>query len=255
MLSLFIKKQDPVEITTVDDGLKLSLKSYSDSTRIYWWFEEVEASLQFFIRRFLPVGGNMLDVGSASGIIGLLAARLKGAQVKLVEANPVLIDLLTETLKLNPKLAPLCQLIGQPCALSGSDERFKDSPGITIERIIQDSGWNRVHLLKVDVDGPDFDVLRSAGSYLRPDFIEAIFIETEVARPEDIISIAKLGYVPYTSKRTHLPNLRRLWINQTERTHYQPLDLDALTEKNVPANVLYVDEKGPLHQHLSRWCS
>jgi len=252
-LACLFQQDQPLAITTVE-GLKLSLKSYKYSTRIFWWFEEVEPPLQFYIRRFLPSGARVLDVGASSGIIGLLAARLKGAQVKLVEANPDTIATLKETLNLNPELSSLCQLIGQPCALGPNDPRYQDSPGISIEQIIRDAGWNHVDLLKVDVDGPDFDVLRSAGSCLRPSCIDAIFIETETAQPEDIIEVARLGYVPFGTKRTHLPELRRLWINQTERTYYHAVDLNALTSKNVPSNVLFVDEKGPLHQHLRRWC-
>jgi FkbM family methyltransferase len=252
-LARLFRQDRTCDIPTVD-GLKLHLPNYRGHKRIFWWFEEVEAALQFYIRRFLPVGAHVIDVGAASGIIGLLAARLKGAEVKMVEAYPQAISDLQETLRLNPGIAPLCRLYGQPCALGPFDPRF-ESPGITIEQIIRDAGWSHVDLLKVDVDGPDFEVLSSAGPWLRPDRIEAIYIETEIATPADIRKLAGLGYAPYATKRTHLPDLRRLWINQTERHHYHALDLEALTQQNVPSNVLFLARDGALERHFRRWCA
>lgn len=250
--SRFFDKDESIVISTVE-GLKLHLDNYKDNVRLFWWFEEVEAALQFYVRHFLPVGGRMLDVGASSGVIGLLAARLKGAQVKLVEANLKGVATLKKTLELNPELAPLIQLYGQPCALGPVDSRFSNQAGITIEKIIQDAGWDHVDLLKVDVDGPDFDVLRSAGAFLRRDFIHSIFIETEIADPGEIRKIAALGYIPYGTRKTHLAELRKLGINQTERTHFSSVDLAGLTKKNLPANILFVSEISPLNEHLRRW--
>ncbi len=253
-LTRFFCQDTPCVISTIGE-LKLYLRAYRYDARIFWWFEEQEPALQYYIRRLLPVGARFLDVGAAHGIIGLLAARVKGAQVKMVEANPVTVALLEETLRLNPEIADLCELIGQPCALGPSDARYPEKPGVTIEKIIRDAGWDHLEFLKVDVDGPDFDVLSSAGACLRPDFIEAIYIETEIAQPADIVRVAELGYAPYATKRTHLPELRRLGTNQTERTHFAALDLDALTGENVPANVLFLDRKSRLNEHMRRWCA
>jgi hypothetical protein len=250
-LARLFPKDQPCDITMVD-GLRLHLSNYEKNTRIFWWFEEVEPGLQFYIRRFVPAGGRVIDVGAHSGIIGLLAARLKGAEVRLVEVDVPLLAMLRETLRLNPEVASLCQLIARPCALSIPE--YLGNPTITLEQIIREAGWTHVDLLKIDVDGTDFDALASAGPYLRSDFIEAIYIETEAAPPERIHELAARGYMPYGTKRTYLHDLRRLWVNQTERHHYQALDLKSLTPQNVPSNVLFLAEASPINRHFRQWC-
>jgi len=252
-LARLFAQDEPCIITTVE-GLRLALPDYRRNTRIFWWFEEIEPPLQFYVRRFLPASGHVIDVGANSGIIGLLAARLKSAQVKLIEVDGPLVATLEQTLQLNPEIAPFCEIIAQPCATKKGNEQFPDKTGVTLEQILDQARWPRLDLLKIDVDGADFDALASAGPYLRPDFIEAIYIETEYSLPDDILKTIDLGYVAYGSKRTFLPDLKRLGINQTERYHFQRLDLSALAKDNVPANTLFLAPHSAVNEHFARWC-
>jgi hypothetical protein len=252
-LAALFPQDEPCVITTVD-GLRLALPDYRRNTRIFWWFEEIEPSLQFYIRRFVPAGGHVIDVGANSGIIGLLAARLKSAQVKLIEIDGPLLRTLAETLALNPEAAALSEVIARPCATAATAARFPELRGITLEEVIDQARWPRVDLLKIDVDGTDFDALASAGRYLRPDFLEAIYIETETSRPDDIRRTIDLGYAAYAAQRTFLPDLKRLGVNQTERYHFQALDLGALAGDNVPSNTLFLARTSAVNEHFARWC-
>jgi len=48
---------------------------------------------------------------------------------------------------------------------------------VRLDSIIEELGIDRLDLLKVDTQGTDERVIRSAGRYLRPDFIGAILVE------------------------------------------------------------------------------
>jgi hypothetical protein len=243
-------QDEPCIVTTVD-GLQLVLPDYRRNARLFWSFEESEPALQFYVRRFVPTGGRVIEVDAASGIIGLLAARLKGAHVKLLEVDATLLATLEATLQLNPETASLCELIARPCATTASS-RQSIPPGITLEEIIDDVRWPSVDLVRIG--GTGFDALASAGRFLRPDFVEAIYIETANAEPSDILKIIDLGYAAYETKRESMADLRKLGVNQTERHHYHPLDLSALAKAAMPANTLFLGQQSPVNQHFMRWC-
>jgi hypothetical protein len=243
---------EPIDPIDVMPGLRLVRDGFSRNARIFWWFEEVEAPLQYFLTHYLPFEGRMIDCGAASGLMGLLAARRRNCQAVFIEADRQVARQLNDTVAANERLAGLCTVLERACALE-SDRRFMDVQTVTLERVIDDMGWQQVDLLKIDVDGPDYDVLRSAGRHLRPEVVRAVFIELPPTHLEGFTMLQALGYRPFAARKTHLPALRRKWLSLCESDCFAAL-AGPVRGPTKCENVLWLAPDLPATRHLEKWC-
>jgi hypothetical protein len=242
---------EPIEIVP---GLQLALEGLRNNSRVFWWYEEIEAPLQYFLVHYLPFEGLMIDCGAATGLIGLLAARRKSCRVVMIEANQRVAEQLRITLEINPHLAPLCDLIAKPCALE-RDTRFDGMECVTLADVIKGHLEERgpVDFLKIDVDGPDVEVLKSSGEYLRRDFLRAVFIEIPPSHEEGFEIMQSRGYRAFAARKTHLPDLRRRGFSLVERDCFVRLE-GPVKEVSPCENILWLDPDLPAFHHLNKWC-
>ncbi|MDZ4742738.1 MAG: FkbM family methyltransferase [Verrucomicrobiota bacterium] len=244
----FPDKLSPLEI---HPGLNLHLDYFRHNERVFWSYEEIEAPLQFYIDHYLPLNANFIDCGAHTGLIGFLASRRKNAHVVLIEARQEVCDILQQSLDGNPALAKHCQLIRKPCALN-TDDRFSGSDCITLKAVIE-SFQGRIDFLKVDVDGPDFEVLSSAGDKLTPDQVTAIFIEIPPSNEESIQFLRNKGYKAFVSRRMVMKEIKSLYRPLIERDCFARLIIPH-PHKTRSENILFLADGHPLEKFLSEWC-
>src|SRR3990167_4530307 len=69
-----------------ENGLWMDLDlEQSNQEFIFWFYEELESSLQWAIKTLLPVGGTFVDCGANAGLMGLLAIHHRKAKTVFVE--------------------------------------------------------------------------------------------------------------------------------------------------------------------------
>ena len=225
----------PQEVVEVAPGLKLALdlrKNIQESA--FWFFEEVEPALQWTIKHLLPVGGVFIDVGANIGLMGLLAAYYRNARVMFVEPHPRLAQSLWENIALNAyagsaimhqlaasNIAGEVVLHGHPTndgghsidPPSGATETFR-VPARRLADLLNEEAMTFVDLLKVDVEGYDFEVLDGLGLMLDPCHVGMIFVEME---HRDVFNmkvwniLMERGYAPFGPiGALHIDQLHRL---------------------------------------------
>lgn len=150
------------------------------------------------LKRILPVGGTMVDVGANVGNFALEGASAVGPQGRVIafEPHPRVFRFLSENLKLNPSL----KITATQTAVSDhkgqsimEDGRRDDMNALTESRSAANSGVpsvtvptitldealaeepGKIDLLKIDVEGAEMHVLRGAGKTLERS--EALMIE------------------------------------------------------------------------------
>lgn len=250
LLSVFL----PQQIGAIDivPGLRLFLATYQQSGRIFWWFEEIEAALQFYIAHFLPSEGRVIDVGAQSGLLGMWAARHKSCEAILIEADAEAQGCIERSLHLNPGLRGLCTLVKAACS-DVFDPRFPDQENVRLDSLLEERGWDHVDLIKIDTDGHEHQVLRSLGHCLRSDAIDAVFIEMSGKERQLFAVLETSGFVAYGVRRTRLPDLRSLGRNEVEGYWFSRVN-GPLTHGSPFENFLWVADGGRVHRHLERWC-
>lgn len=250
ILSLFLCQEvGPIDIVP---GLKLHVTSYRREGRLFWWFEEIEAALQFYVARFLSCEGNVVDVGANSGLLGLWAARHKSCQVVLIDASDRAQAWIEKTLTLNPMLWELCTLVKAACSDS-HDPRFPDQRVIRLDQLFREKGWDHVDLIKIDTDGHEYEVLRSLGTRLSSAHIDAFYIEMSGKETHMFDVLKRSGFAAYGVRRTHLPELRKLGRNEVERYWFYRVD-EPIVDSSPFENFLWVAAGGHTRKHLERWC-
>jgi len=250
LFSVFLRDAiGPIEIV---QGLTLHISSYRESGRIFWWFEEIEAALQFYIAHYVPVCGRVVDVGASAGILGLWAARHKSCQVVLIEALPSVQDALEETLRLNPRLQEFCSLVRAACS-DDADPRHPDQPAVRLDALLEARGWDHVDLIKIDTDGHEIEVLRSLGARLNSGDVDALFVEMTGRERQLFDLLTGRGFRPYGVRRTNLSELRALGRNEIEGYWFRRID-GPLDEHSPFENFLWVAEGCAMRRHLDRWC-
>ena len=116
----------------------------------FWGFDERELLKTF--RRLIPSAKSLVDVGANDGYYTMAFLRSAAERVVACEPGPVM-DQLIENAKANGY---------QPDARFIIERRLvgRDDDGVTIAELI--AGLPRPTLLKVDIDGGEFDLLQSA---------------------------------------------------------------------------------------------
>jgi FkbM family methyltransferase len=165
-------------------------KDHSFTIAICPALDAFEPDLRAFLEQVLRPGDVFLDCGSNIGYFSVLAWKLvgPGGRVISIEANPVTFELLKRNLAANG--------FGEPvhCALSttgGEVELFVPLEGDaysslkigglvkadgvhtykvkakTVDQVVSDADLKRVDFIKIDVEGADLEVLRSAVETIR----------------------------------------------------------------------------------------
>jgi len=139
----------------------------------------------------LAPDANVIDVGANIGVTAVMCSRAVGnGKVVAIEPSPVAYRDLTQSLRASG--AENCEAI-RACVgreegsvpfqeanfLGGFMARMRgsrtiDVPLMTLDKIVEDRGWSRLDLVKIDVDGPELDVLaggRKTFKRLRPKIV------------------------------------------------------------------------------------
>jgi hypothetical protein len=135
------------------------------------WFGFFESELAPFVRASCVQGAACADVGSYNGYYALLFAKLGATRVRAYDPNPAAVERIRRNLALNPKLAGAIE----------SREASVGAEGVTLDGDLAD--WERVDLLKIDVEGAELDVLRGAARLLA-DSRPRVIVETHSAELE-----------------------------------------------------------------------
>jgi predicted RNA methylase len=136
-----------------------------------------ERPLASHIRRFCRPGVRCWDVGAGDGYYALIFAKLTGAAVLAVEADPALCRKLEDVCEANGAAVEVRQgIVGLDLSLDG----LRDS---------------RVGLLKIDIEGAELEALNGAAEILERDGPK-IIVETHSAELETGCSelLRRAGY-------------------------------------------------------------
>lgn len=178
----------------------------------------------------------VVDVGAYLGDFGLYAAAC-GCQVYIFEVQPDMVDVIKLSIVANKFPSTRVRIINKAVSNkpSGSTLKFLIADGsttaqngsLTVETIrLDDVQWpieSKILLLKIDVEGFELDVLRSAENLFRQKRIEHLIFEytafwTDRAVQKDLL--------PYVEKTLHADKLYAL--HRTEYEVYGPLTQEML---------------------------
>lgn len=149
----------------------------------------IENGLCRLILQECKPGGVALDVGANYGFVSLVMAHAVGpaGQVHSFEADPVIYRAFVANLESN-SLADRCAAVhGFVGDIAQPPER------VTIDQYVADTGVERVDFLKIDVDGPDLEVLLGARRTLER-FHPVIAIEMTGEQARIVELLHELGY-------------------------------------------------------------
>ncbi|CAF0795604.1 unnamed protein product [Adineta ricciae] len=180
----------------------------------------------------------VVDVGAYLGDFGLYAAAC-GCQVYLFEVQPDMIDLIQTSINVNDFPSSRVQLVHKAVTdlPSNSNLTFSIAGGSTtaangtlsVSTIrLDDIQWplnSKIFLLKIDVEGFELHVLRSAQNLFRNQRIQHVIFEytafwTDRAAQKEVL--------PYVDKKLGAKNFYVL--HRTRKDVYGPLDRDKFDE-------------------------
>lgn len=128
-----------------------------------YWLGLYESELTSWLRRFCRIGTRCVDVGALNAYHALTFAKLTREQVLSYEPDSQAVERSRRNLALNPTLARLIEVravaIG---ARPGPGVVTLDAELLPLTRRAQQAAW----MLKIDVDGPELDVLTGAADFL-----------------------------------------------------------------------------------------
>lgn len=136
-------------------GLRMGIDFHRGETSLYLGLYEIE--LNSHLRRIARPGYRSFDIGAQYGYDALLLARLTGAAVVSVEADPTLVPEITESVARNSGLAPITVVAGFVCAQDAGDHVSIDE--LASKHFVPD-------LIKMDIEGGEFDALEGASGVL-----------------------------------------------------------------------------------------
>jgi len=172
------------------------------------------------LRHFLNPGMTFVDVGANVGQFSLLAARAVGAsgRVLSIEPAPETAALLRRSAELNAyrhlevieravsdaagratlHLAAGCGMHSLCEGAKGRDHGEVSVPVLPLDDLLAERDVDRVHAIKIDVEGLEMSVLRGGEGTLRDNPGLVLFIDVHVSMGRDAREVAaylsKLGY-------------------------------------------------------------
>jgi hypothetical protein len=181
-----------------------------------YWLGLYEYELAPWLHRLCNAGTRCVDVGGYNAYHGLMFAKLSQQRVLSYEPDPEGVARSRRNMALNPTLAPLIDL--RPVAVGarpdGQTVTLDAELLPTAQRARPGTSW----LLKVDVEGAEFEVLTGAAGFLaavRPHVV----VETHSAGLEAACGDALLaaGYSPRVVTQRRLLRQDRSWPPGTPR--------------------------------------
>lgn len=179
-----------------------------------------QPALTAFLKRHTPPGGIALDVGANLGFYTLQFARWVGPQgrVAAFEANPALVTRIRGDLAANgfdhvaviadpvhARIEPVSFYIAPNAGKSSIHARQVSAPvqtiactATTIDATAAAQGWERLDIIKIDIEGNDCNALLGARDTLAR-FLPVIVFEYWYSTPPDVAEPAfalldRLGY-------------------------------------------------------------
>ncbi len=205
-------------------GLKLSLDmTKGNQNAIFWHDGDVDVRLYWAVRELLPVGGTFIDCGANCGLMGLLARQYRQANVIFFEPHPRLAETIRTNIQLN-SFDPGCEVVEAAVSdaageltfyehstsdgshsvhqdwgqeLPGAMNALGKVPCVTLQDFIEKRKLAKIDFLKIDTEGNDYAVLKGMGEYLRPAFVDIVYVE--MSREQAAMSqlLASRGYVGF----------------------------------------------------------
>lgn len=168
-----------------------------------------EYEISDYVRQFCRLGRRCWDVGGADGYYALLFSKLTGAPVITFEADPDACAALARMCAENPGIGERVE-IRQAWVTDASDGNGR----VSLDDFATDA--QPPDLLKIDVEGAEYDVLRGARRLLvesRPDLV--IEVHSQLLEHQCLELLLELGYSPrVVSQRTLLRENRPLAHNR-----------------------------------------
>jgi len=256
-----------------ENGLWMDLDlSQSNQEFIFWFYEELESSLQWAIKNLSPVEGTFVDCGANTGLMGLLAIHHRKAKTVFIEPHPRLAETIRKNIELN-RFSPNATVF--ECAASdenGTAPLYLDSQSdgghtlikhkqkesgasstILVQKcrltdLLAESSLQHVDFLKIDTEGHDYQVLKGLDSFLNPRNIEWIHLEMD----GDYLGIWNLlterGYRPFASNMIYIDELRHLERLGDFSRFYAPI------EKPGDGNLLWCARSSDHEKFLLQTC-
>lgn len=218
----YLNPNKPLVHYLPNGGFLLLEPKHSFTHCFYPGVDQYEPDVRAALQYFLKLGNVFIDCGANIGYFSVLANSIVGATGKVVsiEANPVTFTLLEANLKANSFGVPV------HCALtsaSGEVELFMPTEGgdvysslrkgglvvgksiqsfkvlgRTLDNVVEELSLLRVDVVKIDIEGAELDVLKSANHLLsnfRPIVITEYGTNTWPkfgSTPEDLKILAQL---------------------------------------------------------------
>jgi hypothetical protein len=184
-------------------GIGLGLTMWIDfdyQTRTYLGLYEIE--LNRYLRPILETGATAFDVGAQHGYDSLVIAGHTGSRVAAFDCEPACARLMRRNFELNPGLANLLEPV-EACVGDQPEQTGLDEYAYAESGFVPD-------FIKVDVDGGELGVLRSARRLLA-DRGPALIVETHSAGLERACGrlLAERGYrLVVVNQRRFMPDHR-----------------------------------------------
>lgn len=170
--------------------------------------DEYEPGLVEALTQYLPTGGTFLDIGANEGFFSVLASRLVGETGKVVAVEPQsrLLPVIERNWQLNGCLN--CQVFAGVIGANSEPQTLHLSPDTntgstslhrsvkyhlptetvasrTLEQLLQDYALHTVDLVKIDVEGAEYDILMASESVIASGRLKAIALEYHPAILKD----------------------------------------------------------------------
>jgi FkbM family methyltransferase len=218
-------------------GGRMKLYAKHSFTECIWpGVDRYEPDVQVALAKLLRRGDTFIDCGANVGYFSIMASDLVGpsGQVVSIEANPRTYELLKGNLALNGNRMPIhCALTSKSGEVDifvsdagdvysslrtgglvqGDTVRSHKVPAKTLDEVLEQLALERVDVVKVDIEGGELDVLRSAPqtmSKFRPTWIMEYGTNTWPAfgaTPQELLEIlAERQYVvrQFNPRTAHL---------------------------------------------------
>jgi len=197
--ALRLDRKQTVELEGI--RLRVNPASVEGSAMVRGAYEPAMTSV---LRQYLRVGGSFLDLGANLGYFAVLASRLVGplGTVVAVEPQGRLQQLLLENVQANDcwNVRLVRALVGAQSGTSrlhlasslntGASSMFRSvrywQPTevvtcLTLEALLDRVGLRAVDLVKIDIEGAEFDVLMAAERVLRSGVLRAIAVDVHTS--------------------------------------------------------------------------
>lgn len=149
----------------------------------------IENGLCRLILKECVAGGCVLDIGANYGFVSLVMAAAVGpsGRVHSFEADPLIGDALAGNVRLN-NLEHRCTVVHGFVGKESDGKRL-----VSIDEYVQQHAIERLDFIKIDVDGPDLQVLEGARRSLER-FHPVVVIEMTGDQSEIVALLRSFGY-------------------------------------------------------------